>query len=92
MQKKDAGDEAPFGKRPKVGGGGRMAGPTASSRARQVLSTVSSNQQDSSNAADLPASSEASETVDFTREEIEALLNEKIKGKKFDLKVWFWGF
>ncbi|KAJ8422539.1 hypothetical protein Cgig2_032172 [Carnegiea gigantea] len=86
LAKKDGGDEAPFTKRRKVGGEGRMVGTTASSRARQVLSNVSSNQQDSSSAADPAAPSEASESTDFTREEVEALLNEKIKGKKFDLK------
>jgi hypothetical protein len=26
--------------------------------------------------------------VDFTKEEVDALLNEKLKGKKFDLKVY----
>lgn len=86
MQKKDGGDEAPFSKRRKVGGEGRMAGTTASSRARQVLSNVCSNQQDSGTAADPAASSEASESTDFTREEVEALLNDKFKGEKFDLR------
>ena len=64
-----------------------MTGPTATSRARQVLSTVTSNNQDPGNAA--PA--DVSESVEFTKEEVEALLNEKVKGKKFDLKVRFLG-
>ncbi|KAJ8424941.1 hypothetical protein Cgig2_030897 [Carnegiea gigantea] len=82
LQRKDGGDEVAIDKRRKVGVGGRMTGPTATSRARQVLSTVTSNNQDPGNAA--PA--DVSESVEFTKEEVEALLNEKVKGKKFDLK------
>ena len=89
MQKKDGGEEISLDKRRKVGGGGggRLTGPTAASRARQVLSTVNSNNQDS--ASDAASIAETSESAEFTKEEVEALLNEKIKGKKFDLKVWF---
>ena len=84
MQKKDGGEELPFDKRRKIGGG-RLAGTTAASRARQVLSNVNSNNQDG--ASDAASIAEVPESVEFTKEEVEALLNEKIKGKKFDLKV-----
>ncbi|KAL2924773.1 Kinesin-like protein KIN-14C [Bienertia sinuspersici] len=83
--KKEEREEIPFDKRRKVGGGTRLTGPTAASRGRQVLSTVNSNNQDS--ASDAASSvAEVSENVEFTKEEVDALLNEKIKGKKFDLK------
>ncbi|KAL9234140.1 hypothetical protein vseg_009043 [Gypsophila vaccaria] len=82
--KKDGGDENPFDKRRKIGVG-RMTGPTAASRARQVLSTVNANRQDN-NAADTASEVAAEEVIEFTKEEVDALLNEKIKGKKFDLK------
>ncbi|XP_057538372.1 kinesin-like protein KIN-14C [Amaranthus tricolor] len=86
LNKKDGGEEISLDKRRKVGGGGggRLTGPTAASRARQVLSTVNSNNQDS--ASDAASIAETSESAEFTKEEVEALLNEKIKGKKFDLK------
>ncbi|XP_021719594.1 kinesin-like protein KIN-14C [Chenopodium quinoa] len=84
FHKKDGGEEIPFDKRRRIGGGTRLAGPTAASRARQVLSAVNSNNQDT--ASDTASVAEGSEHVEFTREDVEALLNEKIKGKKFDLK------
>lgn len=84
IRKKDAGEEVPFDKRRRIAGGARLAGTTAASRARQVLSTVSSNNQD--NASDAASVADGLEHVEFTKEEVEALLNEKIKGKKFDLK------
>ncbi|CAO2823724.1 unnamed protein product [Amaranthus hypochondriacus] len=83
LSKKDGGEEVPFDKRRKIGGG-RLAGTTAASRARQVLSNVNSNNQDST--SDAASIAEVPESVEFTKEEVEALLNEKIKGKKFDLK------
>ena len=85
MQKKDGGEEIPFDKRRRIAGGTRLAGPTAASRARQVLSAVNSNNQDT--ASDTASVAEGSEHVEFTWEDVDALLNEKIKGKKFDLKV-----
>ncbi|KAK9714865.1 hypothetical protein RND81_06G126100 [Saponaria officinalis] len=62
-----------------------MTGPTAASRARQVLSTVNANRQDN-NAADTASEVAVEEIMEFTKEDVDALLNEKIKGKKFDLK------
>ncbi|XP_021726252.1 kinesin-like protein KIN-14C [Chenopodium quinoa] len=84
FHKKDGGEEIPFDKRRRIAGGTRLAGPTAASRARQVLSAVNSNNQDT--ASDTASVAEGSEHVEFTWEDVDALLNEKIKGKKFDLK------
>lgn len=60
--------------------------PTNTGRTRQAFSLV--NKQDISAASDM-SSTEGSESgnVEFTKEEAEALLNEKSKAKKFDLKV-----
>ncbi|KNA13725.1 hypothetical protein SOVF_113380 [Spinacia oleracea] len=82
--KKDGGEEIPIDKRRRIAGGARLAGPTAASRARQVLSAVGSNNQDT--ASDTVSVAEVSEHVEFTKEEVAALLNEKPKGKKYDLK------
>jgi kinesin family protein C1 len=66
-----------------------MVGPPVSSRGRgrQAFTEVN-NRQDVTATSDV-GSGEGSEcgTVEFTKEEVEALLNEKLKGKKFDLKV-----
>lgn len=79
LQKKD---DAATDKRRKIGAG-RIGGATSTVRGRQILSSVNPNQE----AAGDPTGSESSEVVEFTREEVEALLNEKIKAKKFDTKV-----
>lgn len=66
-------------------------GPTSTGagRPRQAFAVVN-NRQDVPGASDM-ASTEGSDcgTIEFTKEEVEALLNEKPKGKKFDLKVCF---
>ena len=69
-----------------------MGPPLAASRGRgrQAFSEVNSR-QDVMATSDV-GSGEGSEcgTVEFTKEEVEALLNEKLKGKKLDpLKVIF---
>ncbi|KAM3701633.1 hypothetical protein ACB098_05G187200 [Castanea mollissima] len=87
--KKDGNDEVPLDKRRRIGAG-RMVGPPLASRGRgrQAFSEVNSR-QDVTATSDV-GSGEGSEcgTVEFTKEEVEALLNEKLKGKKLDpLKV-----
>lgn len=86
--KKDGNEEVPLDKRRRIGGAGRMVGPPVSSRGRgrQAFTEVN-NRQDVTATSDV-GSGEGSEcgTVEFTKEEVEALLNEKLKGKKFDLK------
>lgn len=66
-----------------------MQGQTGNAPKRQPFSAVN-NRQDVS-AATAMNSNECSETndVDFTKEEVELLLNEKLKSSKFDLKVVF---
>lgn len=70
-----------------------MVGPPLAAsrgRGRQAFSEVNSR-QDVTATSDV-GSGEGSEcgTVEFTKEEVEALLNEKLKGKKLDpLKVIF---
>ncbi|XP_074272083.1 kinesin-like protein KIN-14C isoform X2 [Silene latifolia] len=87
--KEGGGEENANDKRRKVGGG-RMTGPTAASQGRQVrpvLSTVSLNRQDTSSVADTVSEMAVEEIVDFTKEDVEALLNEKIKARKTDFKA-----
>ncbi|KAJ0017089.1 hypothetical protein Pint_10847 [Pistacia integerrima] len=76
--------DIPLDKRRRIGTG-RMA-PTNTGRTRQAFSVV--NKQDVSAASDM-GTTEGSESgnVEFTKEEAEALLNEKSKAKKFDLKA-----
>ncbi|KAJ7968383.1 Kinesin-like protein [Quillaja saponaria] len=63
-----------------------MVGQATTGRTRQALAAVN-NRQDV-NATSEIGSTEASEcsTTEFTKEEVEALLNEKLKGNKFDNK------
>lgn len=86
MQKKEGTDDVQFDKRRRIGTG-RTVGPTNTGHARQAF-TVVNNRQDVP-AASGTGSTEGSEcrTVEFTKEEVETLLNEKLKAKKFDLKV-----
>ncbi|KAK6917386.1 Spindle pole body-associated protein Vik1/Cik1, microtubule binding domain [Dillenia turbinata] len=80
--KKEGIDEVPD-KRRKIGTT-RVAGVGTRVRGRQALSALDPEQ----NATDLVSnvSSDVGGVVEFTKDEIEALLNEKLKGKKFDLK------
>ncbi|XP_042482259.1 kinesin-like protein KIN-14C isoform X2 [Macadamia integrifolia] len=80
--RKDNVDEVPIDKRRKIGSGKMVGQPASSGRTRQVFTVVNSG-QDLATACD-PASTAG---VEFTLEEVEALLNEKMKGKtKFDYK------
>lgn len=62
-------------------------GSTTASRGRQALYVVNNNKQDVV-ASDV-AMTDASECgiVDFTKDDVEALLNVKIQGTRFDFKV-----
>ncbi|GKD50714.1 hypothetical protein Tco_1279690, partial [Tanacetum coccineum] len=78
--------DAPLDKRRKVGTGRSMA-LTTSSRSRQVLAPVTTNQKEVAAAASETQVLE-DETMEFTKEEVDALLNERFKGKaQFNLKV-----
>ena len=87
LQKNKAVDDAPLDKRRKIGAGRMMASTTAS-RGRQALAPMN-NQKDVPVAP--PSETEVSEceNIEFTKEEVDVLLNEKFKGKKFDSKVCF---
>ena len=63
-----------------------MLGPTAGARGRQPFVDVNNRQGVSANDACSTEDSECG-TVEFTKEEVDALLSEKFKGKKFDTKV-----
>ncbi|KAK2990991.1 hypothetical protein RJ640_005473 [Escallonia rubra] len=86
LSKNGALDDRPLEKRQKVGTG-RMMGSTTASRGRQALAVVNNRQDVAAGAGDL-GGTEGSESgnVEFTKEEVETLLNERPKGKKFDLK------
>lgn len=60
-------------------------GPTGAGRTRQAFSDVK-NRQDVASAASTVVE-ELAANHEFTKEEVEAILNEKPKAKKFDLKV-----
>lgn len=65
-----------------------MVGQANGSRTRQAFSVVNGGQDLAVTGA--PTSNASSDwgTIEFTREDVEALLNEKMKGKnKFNLKV-----
>ncbi|KAJ7946851.1 Kinesin-like protein [Quillaja saponaria] len=83
--KKDAAEENPLDKRRRIGAG-RMVGQATSSRTRQAFAVVN-NRQDVNATSDI-GNTEGAEcsTIEFTKEEVEALLNEKLKGNKFDNK------
>ncbi|KAH7516027.1 hypothetical protein FEM48_Zijuj10G0091000 [Ziziphus jujuba var. spinosa] len=83
--KKDVNDDAPLDKRRRIGMS-RTVGQMVNGPRRPPFSAVNSRQ-------DVPAAADASSTkvtesanVDFTKEDIEALLNEKLKLSKLDLK------
>ena len=81
MQKKGGAEEVPSvaDKRRRIGTAGRARAPFGAL-----------NNKGEANAANEAASAEGSEcsTVEFTKEEVEALLNEKMKkGNPFDNKV-----
>ncbi|KAL6990853.1 hypothetical protein U1Q18_008976 [Sarracenia purpurea var. burkii] len=68
-------------------GPGRMVGAGGTGRGRRPLVAVANRQEVAVNAGDLGGTEgSVCSSVEFKKEEIEALLNEKIKGKMFDLK------
>ncbi|KAK1420049.1 hypothetical protein QVD17_21350 [Tagetes erecta] len=71
-------DEAPGDKRRKTGLG-RAIHSTSSSRGREVLTPVN-------NPKEVSVAPSETEVVEFTKEEVDALLNDKFKGKPFDPK------
>ena len=85
LQKNRATDDAPLDKRRKLGTG-RITASTTSSRGRQALAPVTTNQKEAA-AAPSEAQVPEDENIEFTKEEVDALLSEKFKGGKFDSKV-----
>ncbi|KAL8119523.1 kinesin-like protein KIN-14C [Apium graveolens] len=79
-------DDGPNDKRRKVTTG-RIMGSTAASRRRQATAVVS-NRQDAAVGGNAESVNEELESVkvEFTKEEVDVLINEKIRAKKFDLK------
>ncbi|XVF27786.1 hypothetical protein REPUB_Repub14bG0138900 [Reevesia pubescens] len=85
--RKELGDENPLDKRRRLGAIGRGVGPTGTGRTRQAFAVVN-NRQDVTTAANAEAGyAEECPNHEFTKEEVEAILNEKPKAKKFDLKA-----
>lgn len=82
--KKDVPDDVPLDKRRKIAAG-RLLAPAAGARGRQPFVDVNNRQGVSANDACSTEDSDCG-AVEFTKEEIDALLSEKLKGKKFDLK------
>ncbi|GKB63352.1 hypothetical protein Tco_0919538 [Tanacetum coccineum] len=78
--------DAPLDKRRKVGTGRSMTS-TTSSRSRQVLAPVTTNQKEVAAAASETQVLE-DETMEFTKEEVDALLNERLKERGLILKIW----
>ncbi|KAL5579168.1 hypothetical protein UlMin_011610 [Ulmus minor] len=85
--KKDGHDEAPLDKRRRVGAQ-RVAGQTGNGPRRQPFSSLSVNSRQNAASTTDASSVECAESasVEFTKEEVEALLNEKLKSSKYDLK------
>ncbi|KAE8733203.1 Kinesin-1 [Hibiscus syriacus] len=81
--RKEPGDDNPLDKRRRLGAMGRGAGAIGTGRTRQPFSSVN-------NCPEVTAAVAAPEECpnhEFTKEEVEAILNEKPKAKKFDLKA-----
>ena len=78
----------PLDKSRKIGTG-RLMGSTTASRGTGFAAV--NNKQEVAAAAGDFAGTEGLEcgTVEFTKDEVDALMNEKIKAKRFDLKVCF---
>ncbi|KAE8728554.1 Kinesin-1 [Hibiscus syriacus] len=79
------GDENPLDKRRRLGAVGRGLGPTATGQTRRAFSAAS-NLQEATTTANADAGN-TEECHEFTKEEVEAILNERPKAKKFDLKA-----
>uniref|UniRef100_A0A7N0TZ82 Kinesin-like protein n=1 Tax=Kalanchoe fedtschenkoi TaxID=63787 RepID=A0A7N0TZ82_KALFE len=76
QNKKGCADGGPIGKKPRIG---KMAGGAAGVRNRQAFAVVNGSAPDPSQTASV-AESECG-AVEFTKEDVEALLNEKMKNK-----------
>lgn len=91
-QKKENLGPVPSNKRPKIGET-LMVGPSVASRNRQPLSNSNAAHASQPAAADPngAAGAAGSDAIEFSsREDVERLLNEKMKGKnKNDYKVYF---
>ncbi|XP_010247011.1 PREDICTED: kinesin-like protein KIN-14D [Nelumbo nucifera] len=84
--KKDSIDEVPIDKRRKIGSG-KMVGPATTGRTRQAFSVVNAGQDPAVTSDYISNASSDCGGIEFTKEVVEALLNEKMKGKnKFDYK------
>ncbi|XP_076942047.1 kinesin-like protein KIN-14D [Bidens hawaiensis] len=85
VTKNRVGDDAPLDKRRKIAEktGGLMSS-TLSSRGRQALTPMNNHKEVS--VAPSEAEAPENEIIEFTKEEVDALLNERFKGKKFDSK------
>ncbi|KAE8707497.1 Kinesin-1 [Hibiscus syriacus] len=79
------GDENPLDKRRRLGAVGRGLGPTGTGQTRRAFSAVNNLQE--ATTADNADAGNAEECHEFTKEEVEAILNERPKAKKFDLKL-----
>ncbi|XP_024024920.1 kinesin-like protein KIN-14C [Morus notabilis] len=84
--KKEGVDDVPFDKRRRIGVT-RAPGQTGSGPPRrQPFSSVNNRQDATATAADANSIESENTSVEFTKEEVEALLNEKLKASKFDHK------
>ncbi|KAK8501903.1 hypothetical protein V6N13_023316 [Hibiscus sabdariffa] len=83
IQRKELGDENPLDKRRRLAAMGRGAGTTGAGRTRQPFAAVNSRQEVTA----AVAAPEECPNHEFTKEEVESILNEKPKAKKFDLKA-----
>ncbi|OVA13153.1 Kinesin [Macleaya cordata] len=84
--KKDNFDEIPLDKRRKIGSA-KMVGQANSGRTRQAFSVVNVAQDLSMRSDSAGNGGSECGSVEFTKEDVEALVNEKMKGKnKFDYK------
>ncbi|KAL4291797.1 hypothetical protein GQ457_14G010650 [Hibiscus cannabinus] len=83
IQRKELGDENPLDKRRRLAAMGRGAGTAGAGRTRQPFAAVNSRQE----VAVAVAAPEECPNHEFTKEEVESILNEKPKAKKFDLKA-----
>ncbi|XP_062087449.1 kinesin-like protein KIN-14C [Humulus lupulus] len=84
--KKEAVDEAPYDKRRRLAAS-RTGGAQPGNSTRRLPFSSVNNRQDASAAADVNSvEGSDSGSVEFTKDEVEALLNEKLKSSKFDIK------
>lgn len=85
MTKKGEMDDGPSDKRRKIGGG-KTAARGAMGRGRQAFSVVTNQGHPAIGDPGCASDCGDGESLEFTKEDIESLLNEKLKSKRFDLK------